>query len=123
MFHPFEVVVEANIDARAARHWLEAQCARLCGDFGEEALRFSRVIDQKLGVDVPGPDASVRIRTTDQARIAFEITLFCRPAAPMNSRPSSPAACWPRSAPGASTARPQDGRLSLETSFGRALGV
>ena len=73
----FEVVVEANIDARAARHWLEAQSARLCGDFGEEALRFSRVIDQKLGVDVPGPDASVRIRTTDQARIAFEITLFC----------------------------------------------
>ncbi|MCP5241407.1 MAG: mechanosensitive ion channel [Zoogloeaceae bacterium] len=77
VFHPFEVVVEANIDARAARHWLEAQSARLCGDFGEEALRFSRVIDQKLGVDVPGPDASVRIRTTDQARIAFEITLFC----------------------------------------------
>ena len=77
VFHPFEIVVEGQIDARRAWRWLKDECERLGADFAAEAQRYGRLIDKKLGVDVPGPEASVRIRTTDQGKLAFDLTLFC----------------------------------------------
>lgn len=77
VLHPMRTIVEPDIDVAAARSWLEAECERLTSDMAEEARRYNAAVSQKLGVDVPGPEASVHVGTTNEARIIFEITLFC----------------------------------------------
>ena len=48
-----------------------------CAPFEEVALRYNGLIEKRLGISLPGPEASVRITSTNLGKNEFTITLFC----------------------------------------------
>ena len=75
--HGFIVTVLPEIEPQAALAWLERETQAACTPFEEVSRRYNAMIDRKLGVDVPGPEPRVSLRTTDFANLQFEVLLFC----------------------------------------------
>jgi small-conductance mechanosensitive channel len=48
-----------------------------CAPFEEVALRYNGLIEKRLGISLAGPEASVRVTTTNLGKNEFTITLFC----------------------------------------------
>ncbi len=78
--HGFTIFVEPGIDAIAAQQWLEKHARDEIKDFAGLADVVGRAADRRLSVNVQGPAPSVGVATSDTAKIAFVVRLFC-PAA------------------------------------------
>ena len=57
--------------------WLESRCQTALAPFAELAQAHGSEIDRKFGIDLPGPDAEVSLRTTDGGKLVFSMRLFC----------------------------------------------
>lgn len=77
VLHPVSITVEPPPDVAGVLGWLDAEARRLCAPFADEALAFSRAIDQRLGADMPGPEPVVSVQTTDTAKLSFQVLLLC----------------------------------------------
>jgi len=75
--HDFSIHTAAELDPSKAVAWLEEEARRSCRPFEEVSRRYNAMIDRKLGVDVPGPDPEVTLRTTDLGHFEFEVLIFC----------------------------------------------
>ncbi|MCB1939184.1 MAG: mechanosensitive ion channel [Rhodocyclaceae bacterium] len=75
--HPFVVSVDAGADAEAAAGWLQQRAEAACADFAAQAERVSARVKRTLTVDVHGPAPAVSVATSDNAKIAFQVQLFC----------------------------------------------
>ncbi len=77
VLHEFDIVVDRVDHAGAAVRWLEQACLERFTQFEDEARRLGAGIDQKLGIDLPGPEPVVTLHTTDTAKLVFRVLLFC----------------------------------------------
>ena len=78
ILHSFAINVEAEgVDAAAAMAWLNDEAQACFTEFEPEARKHSAAIDQKLGVDIPGPEPVISLATTDTAKLSFQVLLFC----------------------------------------------
>jgi len=77
VLHEFDIVVDAVDHASAALRWLEQACMERFAPFEDEARRLGAGIDQKLGIDLPGPEPVVTLHTTEAAKLVFRVLLFC----------------------------------------------
>lgn len=77
VLHTFQITVEPGSDPTAALGWLEQECRQRVAPFAADAKENGANIDQKLGVDLPGPDPEIGLRTTDAGKLAYQIRLFC----------------------------------------------
>ncbi|MCB1926984.1 MAG: mechanosensitive ion channel family protein [Rhodocyclaceae bacterium] len=77
VLHSFDIVVDPVAEAAPVLDWLDRYCQARFASFEGEARRLSASIDRKLGVDLPGPEPVVSLHTTDSAKLAFRVTLFC----------------------------------------------
>ncbi|MCB1907753.1 MAG: mechanosensitive ion channel family protein [Rhodocyclaceae bacterium] len=77
VLHSFDVVVDHLPEVGSMLDWLESYCHARFSTFEGDARRLSASIDRKLGVDLPGPEPVVSVHTTDNAKLAFRVTLFC----------------------------------------------
>lgn len=80
LLHRFTVTVDPPERVDATLAWLEAAAHQAWQPFAEKAREHSRALDQRLGVDLPGPAPVVSVATNDNAKLAFSVLLFC-PAA------------------------------------------
>ena len=78
--HNFTIYVEPGIDAVAAQQWLQKQATAEIADFAGLAEVVGRAADRRLSVNVQGPEPVVGVATSDVAKVAFPVRLFC-PAA------------------------------------------
>ncbi len=77
VLHDVAVTVDPVSDPAAALAWLEARCQEAVAPFTELAQNHGSEIDRKFGIDLPGPDPEVSLRTTDAGKLVFYMRLFC----------------------------------------------
>lgn len=77
IFHTFTLYWEPVIDAEAAAERIRAAVGGTAAEFSDLAHRYAKVIEKSWGEHFRSPDPRVRIRTTDLAKLAFEISIFC----------------------------------------------
>jgi small-conductance mechanosensitive channel len=76
--HTFSIIRDAEpVNVVQAKSVLLDKAQHYCQPFSEVAQRYSTLIENRLGVTIGGPDASVRLSTTRLGKNVFEITIFC----------------------------------------------
>jgi small-conductance mechanosensitive channel len=60
-----------------ATEWLQERTVQACKPFEDVSRRYNATIDRKLGVDVPGPEPRITVKTSDLSLLCFEVLLFC----------------------------------------------
>jgi small-conductance mechanosensitive channel len=76
--HSFAITRPASEgDLFAAKDYLLQQAKACCEPFSEVAKRYSGLIEKRLGVNTVGPEASVRIGTTNIGHNVMTVTVFC----------------------------------------------
>lgn len=76
--HTFEIIREADqVNVVKAKQLILDNANHYCEPFHEVAQRYSNLIEKRLGVEIPGPNPSVRISTTELGKNRFIVTIFC----------------------------------------------
>lgn len=77
VLHSFQITVDPAGDPGEALAWLERMCRQLLAPFAVDAREQGTTVDQKLGIDLPGPEPEIALGTTDAGKFAFRVRLFC----------------------------------------------
>jgi small-conductance mechanosensitive channel len=77
IFHQFTLYWEPVIDAEAAAERIRAAVDAKAAEFADLAHRYAKVIEKSWGAHFRSPEPGVRIRVTELAKLAFEVSLFC----------------------------------------------
>ena len=77
IFHTFTLYWDPVIDAAAAAARIRDAIKGKAEEFSDLAHRYAKVIEKSWGEHFRSPDPSVRIRTTELAKLAFEVSVFC----------------------------------------------
>lgn len=76
--HSFSIVIDdTTVNPHSIVAPLRSKAEEYCVGFGEVAERYNKLIENRLGVLIPGPAPSIRVQTTDIGKIAFMFTIFC----------------------------------------------
>lgn len=79
--HTFSLICDPvkyqKIDVSKVCDLILQQAKTCCEDFSEVAKRYNHLIEKRLGVNIQGPGASVRVSTTEVGNYEFAVTLFC----------------------------------------------
>ncbi len=75
--HRFSVVIEPGADPLALKRLIVARLAAKRTDFEDIAQRYWTMVRRKIQTELPSPEPSVHIRTTDFSKIVFDVTVFC----------------------------------------------
>lgn len=76
--HSFSLVREAEpVDLFSLKQPMLDKANQYCESFQEVAQRYSTLIENRLGVNIEGPEPSVRIATTNLGKNQFTMTIFC----------------------------------------------
>ncbi|MCB1955035.1 MAG: mechanosensitive ion channel family protein [Rhodocyclaceae bacterium] len=75
--HDIQVTIDPVGNPAATLEWLEARCREAVAPFAEQARDHGATIDQKLGIDLPGPDPEIALRTSDAGKLVFIARIFC----------------------------------------------
>jgi small-conductance mechanosensitive channel len=76
--HSFALVRDADpIDLFTMKDYMLQQAKAACAPFNEVAKRYSGLIAKRLGVDIVGPEASVRVQTNSIGKNVFTVSIFC----------------------------------------------
>ena len=76
--HSFALVREADaINVYRAKAFILEKAMVYCEPFKAVAERYSHLIEKRLGVSLVGPEASVRITTTELGKNQFTVSIFC----------------------------------------------
>lgn len=98
VFHQFTLWSEPRDDVEALRAALEAALAAEAAAFRDVAQRYASLIETRMGVHLPAVAPSVRVRTSDLAKIGFEARLFCPRDRALEIEAAATAAFFARSA-------------------------
>jgi len=77
IFHQFTLHWEPVIDAEAAAGRIRAAVDAKAAEFADLAHRYAKVIEKSWGAHFRSPEPRVRVRVTELAKLAFEVSLFC----------------------------------------------
>ncbi len=77
VFHSFSIVTQPNVDPFEIKPLLLKKVEQYCAEFSELGARYHAFIVQLSGMEIPSPEPSVRITTTNLAKNVFTVTLFC----------------------------------------------
>ncbi|MCB1886694.1 MAG: mechanosensitive ion channel family protein [Rhodocyclaceae bacterium] len=77
VLHEVAITADPVADPAGTLAWLESRCQTALAPFAELAQAHGSEIDRKFGIDLPGPDAEVSLRTTDGGKLVFSMRLFC----------------------------------------------
>ncbi len=77
VFHSFSIVTQPNVDPFELKPLLLKQIEKYCAEFSELGTRYHAFIVQLSGMEIPAPEPSVRVTTTNLAKNVFTVTLFC----------------------------------------------
>ena len=77
VFHEFTLYVEPGPGTERLRARLQATLSEASADFEDLAARYAALIEKRAGVRMPPTTPRVRLATTDFAKLAYQITLFC----------------------------------------------
>lgn len=76
--HTFAITREADaVNVCEAKQFILQKANEYCAGFHEVAERYNGLIEKRLGVNISGPEASVRISSNNLAKNIFTITVFC----------------------------------------------
>lgn len=77
VFHSFSIVTQPNVDPFELKPLLLNKIEKYCAEFSELGSRYHAFIVQISGMEIPSPEPSVRITTTNLGKNVFTVTLFC----------------------------------------------
>lgn len=77
VFHSFSVVTQPNLNPFELKPLLLKKIEVYCAEFSELGARYHAFIVQLSGMEIPAPEPSVRITTTNLGKNVFTVTLFC----------------------------------------------
>ena len=76
--HTFSIVRDADpVNVFEIKAFILDKATEYCTPFSDVAQRYSTLIENRLGVTIGGPEASVRVTTTSLGKNQFEMTIFC----------------------------------------------
>lgn len=76
--HTFTFTREADsVNLYELREFMLERANTYCRGFHEVAARYSDLIEKRLGVNINGPDATVRIATNNLGKNVCTVTVFC----------------------------------------------
>jgi len=76
--HSFTITRDAEpINAFHLKTFILEKALGYCKAFEEVAQRYSHLVEKRLGIPLSGPEASVRVTTTNLGRNEFTISVFC----------------------------------------------
>ncbi len=76
--HTFSIIREADrVNVFTAKDLILGKAREYSASYCDVAERYNGLIEKRLGVSISGPEASVRITTTDFGKNVFEVTVFC----------------------------------------------
>lgn len=76
--HKFSIVREAGpVNLFELKEYMLTKAREYTRSFNDVAERYNSLIENRLGIEISGPEASVRITTNDEGRNIFTLSLFC----------------------------------------------
>ena len=76
--HTFTIVRDAEpINVFRVKELILEKAKEYCGPFKEVALRYGHLVEHRLGIQLSGPEAYVRVTTTNLGKNQLTITVFC----------------------------------------------
>jgi len=77
VFHSFDIVTDADINTFEAKALILENIAHYSAEFADLGTRYHSFIVQRSGMNIPPPNSSVRISTSNLGKNIFNVTLFC----------------------------------------------
>lgn len=77
VFHRFTIVTEPELNPFEAKAWILQRIDTYSEEFIDIARRYNAMIEKRAGIDIPGAEPRVRIRTSDAGRNEFTVIIFC----------------------------------------------
>ncbi|MGI0116492.1 mechanosensitive ion channel family protein [Zooshikella sp. RANM57] len=78
VIHTFTITRDSDlVNVCQAKDFILAKAKIYCEPHEELAKKYEKLLEKRLGVDLPGPEASVRITTTTLGKNEFSISIFC----------------------------------------------
>jgi small-conductance mechanosensitive channel len=77
VFHEFTIYSELIPKVEAARQAILKALDAEARAFEDVAARYAAMIERRMGVRLPPATPRVRVRTTEAAKLGFEVTMFC----------------------------------------------
>ncbi|MCX4026817.1 mechanosensitive ion channel family protein [Endozoicomonas sp. SM1973] len=76
--HSFSIVRDSeHVDVCNAKAFILEKIHEYCAPFNDVASRYNSLIGNRMGVDIPGPEPSVRVSTNSVAKNVFSVSFFC----------------------------------------------
>lgn len=77
VFHSFSIYTEPKVNVFEAKQLILEKLETYCEEFIELGKRYHSFIIQRSGMDIPTPEPSVKISTTNLGKSVFSVTVFC----------------------------------------------
>lgn len=78
VMHSFSIMRDAELDnVFQVKEIILENAKKLSEPYSDVARRYNSMLEKRLGVNLPGPETSVRITTTNIGKNQFTITVFC----------------------------------------------
>jgi len=77
VFHSFTLTTEPKVNVFEATDLIEEKLRVYCEEFIELGKRYHAFIVKRSGMEIPSPEPSIRITTTNLGKSCFTVTLFC----------------------------------------------
>ncbi|WP_163836276.1 mechanosensitive ion channel family protein [Spartinivicinus ruber] len=76
--HSFSIVRDSDlVDVFTAKAFILEKIQEYCTPFEEVAARYNSLIGSRMGVNIPGPEPSVRVTTNNVGKNVFSVSFFC----------------------------------------------
>ena len=77
VFHSFDIVIGPTANISDIRDWIITEINTFSDEFNEVAKRYISYIEKHTGVDFPGAEPRVLLRTNEYANHIITIIVFC----------------------------------------------
>ena len=77
VFHSFSIHTEPKVNVFEAKQIILDQLEAYCEEFIELGKRYHSFIVKRSGINIPSPEPSVKIGTTNLGKNSFSVTVFC----------------------------------------------
>lgn len=77
VYHRFTIVTDPVLDPFEAKEWILQRIDTYSESFIDIARRYNALIEKRAGVDIPGAEPRIRVRTTDAGKNEFTVIVFC----------------------------------------------
>ncbi|WP_426359079.1 mechanosensitive ion channel family protein [Pseudocolwellia sp. HL-MZ19] len=75
--HHFTIVRDDSVNPYEFLDELNANAHSYCKDFRDVAIRYNQLIENRLGINIAGPDPHIQVATSDIGNTQVLFTVFC----------------------------------------------